>query len=69
MTASAGRPSAPGMRLRDGLPAADEGGPFEHPAYLQASAACEGAEPVLLETDDGRLALLAGVGTCPHPDA
>lgn len=29
----------------------EPGGPVEHPAYLQASAAHEGTEPVLLETD------------------
>lgn len=63
MTVSAGRPSASGVRLRDGLPGADEGGPFEHPAYLQASAEHEGTEPVLLEAGNGRLALLAGAGT------
>jgi hypothetical protein len=63
MTMSRGRPSASGSCLRDGLPAADEGGPFEHPAYLQASAEHEGTEPVVLEAGAGRLALLAGAGT------
>jgi hypothetical protein len=63
MTVSPGRPFAPGVHLRDGLPGADEGGPFEHPAYLHASAEHEGTEPVVLETGGGRLALLAGVGT------
>jgi hypothetical protein len=63
MTVSSGRPSAPVVHLRDGLPAADEGGPFEHAAYLQASAEHEGTEPVLVESGGGRLALLTGAGT------
>ena len=48
MTVSYGRPSASAPRLRGGLPGADEGGPFEHPSYVRASAEHEGTEPVVL---------------------
>ena len=63
MTVSYGRPSASAPRLRGGLPGADEGGPFEHPSYVRASAEHEGTEPVVLDAGGGRLVLLAGGGS------